>query len=253
MTIAAPPEAKPKRVKEQKGKLVPSVELTAGERLAGLRFYGDLEEVRYSGFWFRVWARFVDGIVYGLVNTGIAVLFVYLVYLSHNTDDCHTRHLPGKRTYEICYADHFVMWLLGGICLTLALIVIWFGLIRPVGKTGQTIGRKARRIRVMDKRTHCPIGVRESFWRFSSPILISALPWFVRDALPWLVRRVLVSGDDLAYFDHMFHSWATVLFFVCAAITVIGTLWMLIDANHQTWWDKLARAIVVQDPPAPYR
>ena len=253
MTITAPPEAKPKRVKQQKGKLVPSAQLTTGERLAGLRFYGDLEEVRFSGFWFRVWARFVDGVVYGLITVGLGALYVYLIYLGRNTDDCHTWNLPGKRSYEICYADSIVMWLAGGICLALVLAVIWFGLIRPVGRTGQTIGRKARRIRVMDKRTHCPIGVRESFWRFSSPILIADLPWIVRNGLPWIVKQVFVSAQDIAYFDHMFHTWSTVLLYLCGAITVIGTLWMLIDENHQTWWDKLARAIVVQDPPAPYR
>lgn len=85
--------------------------------------------------------------------------------------------------------------------ITWPLTVIYYTVFE--GETGQTLGKRAVKVKVVDIETGEPIGYARAF------------------------RRFIVS-------------W------VSFVVLLAGYLWMLGDAEGQTWHDKAARAIVVQ-------
>jgi uncharacterized RDD family membrane protein YckC len=94
------------------------------------------------------------------------------------------------------------------------LIALWF-LAQPVyytvltGRSGQTLGKRALGLRVIDERAGGTIGYGRAFVR-------------------WLIVFVMA--------------------FACWFLTILDGLWPLWDEKRQTWHDKVASSVVVKLP-----
>ena len=97
-----------------------------------------------AGFWRRFAAKFIDGIILGIVDVVLSIIF---------------RHSMG-----IYYA--------------LSLIINWGYYTYFEGSSGQTLGKMALGIRVYDFRVGGPIGYGRAFIRQIAQIL-SAIPFFL--------------------------------------------------------------------------
>jgi uncharacterized RDD family membrane protein YckC len=93
-----------------------------------------------------------------------------------------------------------------GSVLALALVIAYFVYFEG-GPTGQTLGKRALNIRVIDFQTGGPIGYARAFVRFIGRI-VSTFPFII-------------------------------------PFVYLGYLWMLWDREKQTWHDKMATAVVV--------
>jgi uncharacterized RDD family membrane protein YckC len=126
-----------------------------------------------AGFWIRVGAFLLDA---------LALAALYLLFLIS----------AGRDTATILF---------------LLIVVAYFALLEG-GSRGQSLGKRACRIRVIDIRVGGPIGPGRAIIRSIGLILAPAfLPLF--------------------------------------CLVLLSCLWMVLDRERQTWHDKLAHAVVV--------
>lgn len=173
-----------------------------------------------AGFWQRVGATAVDAIVLFIPNL---ILFV-LVYST--TPNLHTSSLTTANRVSA------PAWFYVGLCLLNFGYLIWGG------QRGQTLGKKATRLRIIRLDGRYP-GWFLAFLRQFCGYLLSCsavLPLLFVASLLTVVSR-LSSAANTAEID----QW---LILVGATL---GFLWVLWDPQKQAWHDKLARTLVVED------
>jgi len=158
-----------------------------------------------AGFWTRFAAYLIDGIIVGLfgipaqvaLQTGDTKVEACSLDSSGNIDP------TGSVNNGLCEVPTGTTWAIFAVLLGIAIIagIIYYAKLE--GGSGQTVGKRALGIRVVDARTGGPIGTGRGVGRYFARI-ISAL--------------------------------------VC----LLGYLWMLWDADKQTWHDKMVNSVVVK-------
>lgn len=124
----------------------------------------------------------IDSIVYGLVALLAAIPGVILIILG--LDDCDQSN--NEITCDLQGSDAGLI--AGGVGLILVgvlAVMLWY--VRSLGKTGQTIGRKAVGIKVVRSATQQPLGFGAALGRtlfagvFSSAIFYLGYLWMLWD------------------------------------------------------------------------
>jgi uncharacterized RDD family membrane protein YckC len=156
-----------------------------------------------AGFGARFGGWLLDGLL-GLVAfiPGI-VLIIVSVAAGHDAICTRSGFSREDRFYQ-CREPNAGLLVLGILLLAAGYFGYIAFLVIRLGRTGQTPGRKAVGIKVVDKNTGQPIGGGKALGRYAFAIFISG-------QVCWL-----------------------------------GYLWMLWDADKQTWHDKVVNSIVVR-------
>ena len=130
-----------------------------------------------AGFGSRLGAYLIDGIIVGLF-----ALPAYVVLLTGDTkietcsiDESGEIDLSGTVDNGLCEVPTSGTWTMFGVLLALAVVaaIVYFGKLE--GGSGQTLGKKALGIRVVDSRTGGSIGVGRGVGRYFARILSSFL------------------------------------------------------------------------------
>lgn len=153
-----------------------------------------------AGFWIRVGSYLLDSVLYGLLFMVFAIPGIILIVRAF--DKCVTIE---EKTY--CPDGEPNPGLIAGgvVLLVIGLIVVGVLYFRALGRTGQTWGRKITNIKVVDQRTHEPLGIPKAFGRY------------------------LIQG----------------VFSFVPVLPLLDILWMLWDDQKQTLHDKVVSSIVI--------
>jgi len=160
---------------------------------------------RMAGFWQRLAALLID-----LILTGLFALpaLAFLELGPRRTTPCTIENGTitgfGDEPNAMCTVPSDLTWVIFGLLILAAFvgIVLYYSLLEG-GRSGQTLGKRALGIRVVDKLTGGPIGTGRGVGRYFARIL-SGLACFV------------------------------------------GYLWMLWNAESQTWHDIIVDSYVVK-------
>jgi uncharacterized RDD family membrane protein YckC len=124
---------------------------------------------RFGGFWARFAAAFIDSLI--LSPFGI-VARIELTSGSKTVKTC------SFNATELCKgpsgSTQALYWLI--VLAGIVAAVLYYGLLE--GRTGQTIGKKALGLKVVDNYSGTPIGVGRAIGRYFAKIL-SAIPCFL--------------------------------------------------------------------------
>ncbi len=110
---------------------------------------------RYAGFWIRLLASFIDGIILGIINS-VVMMITFLSIYGSTSDFLKT--LESYVTLEGTLPDSF--WTFYGIYYLVSLIVSIAYYTIAIGKWGRTIGKKALGLKILKAD-----GSRVSYWR----------------------------------------------------------------------------------------
>jgi len=124
---------------------------------------------RFGGFW----ARFAAGIIDGLILSPFAI--VGRIVLATGSKTIKTCPLNANELCKTPSGGTYALWAIISIAGIVAAI-FYYGLLE--GRTGQTIGKKALGLKVVDAYTGAPIGVGRAIGRYFAKIL-SAIPCFL--------------------------------------------------------------------------
>lgn len=171
--------------------------------------------VRQATFHTRVWARTVDLFVYGgpiALAIGLAVLVV-----PRDADG-----LPANtKTAALVIAAPVVV-----------AAIMAFRMLRALALEGSTVGRQARRVVVVRLGSGQPLGYGRAAVRLGTELLLR---------LTIVVTFVLAFRVDDA-------PEIALTAFICAVLlNVVDAAWMLWDPHHQTFCDKAAGSMVIED------
>ena len=137
----------------------------AGQQPQGQPAFGGGRQ--FAGFWSRFGAAFIDALIlspFGIIGR---------IVLSSGKRQIRSCFVSGVPRY--CTVPAGSTWALWGL-ITLAGIVaaiLYYGLLE--GRTGQSLGKRALGITVLDTRTGAPIGVGRAIGRYFAKIL-STIP-----------------------------------------------------------------------------
>lgn len=124
----------------------------------------------YAGWWRRVGAWLLDGLIIGIPSA--IVLGIFEVLLPHERGLCED--FDGD-LYVCDTLTSGASAVLALVRLAAGLLIAYFYFARLEGTSGQTLGKRATGIRVVRTHTLAPIGVSRAFGRYFARIL-SALP-----------------------------------------------------------------------------
>jgi uncharacterized RDD family membrane protein YckC len=153
----------------------------------------------YAGFWQRLGALLLDGLILGVPTS---ILFVALGSALPRDEPRLCEDLEGDLAVcEPLTSGSVGILILVGLGVFVFIVWFWWG--KLIGERGQTPGKKALSIKVVGRATGQPVGLGKGIGRgFMS--YISAVPCY------------------------------------------LGFLWMLWDADKQTWHDKVVDSIVIR-------
>ena len=117
----------------------------------------------YGGFWIRLVARVVDGVV---ISVPLAVIFIVFVVLAGgiasqtNTTDQNAQAAVGVGLLGV--------WLLIGVLATIGTVAyfVYFW-----GTSGSTLGMRIFQLRIVDADTGAPIGIARAIVRYLMSIV----------------------------------------------------------------------------------
>ena len=191
---------------------------------------GDLP-VSYAGFWRRFAGVFIDGLVLGLINIPVNLVFqlVGMAFVS------------ATRSSAL-----LVVLLLANLCVNL---YIWWRFVPGrIGSTGATVGMSAMHIKLVPARGR---GGVSSGLAFVRALLASVLQFvFLSPAFLYGLSRLV--GADLESPDS-FRTQVVPNAFVASAfvflvlLVYLPSLWNLVDRRYQTLYDKLCGVVVIND------
>ena len=217
---------------------------------AGVRTYADADSGQtgglwgelptggaiHAGFWRRVAAYWLDGLLFGLIGVGVYIVALILMFLAP---------------------------FLGVIFWFLAFFGLWFWYYPWSEGAGPqaTFGKRAFGIKVVDRRGEA-IGRGRAFWRRLSQILIPLIGgvftnvYFFISVGPTLKKLAATKNPDpSAVFNSVFNSSAIstlitmgVVLYSVWALTFMMAGW---TRRKQTLYDKLSGAFVVFDEVQP--
>lgn len=154
-------------------------------------------------WWKRAVAAIIDGIIVSIPSYIVTAIFS--VGFSRQAANLTVDPVTG----ELVGGGGFMAGFFGGFIITL-LIIFAIGIIYYVyfwgSARGQTVGKMAMKIRVVDEATGGSIGYGRAFLR-------------------WLIIAV---------------AWGA-----CYIPGILDALWPLWDAKRQSWHDKVAKSLVV--------
>jgi uncharacterized RDD family membrane protein YckC len=131
-----------------------------------------------AGFWSRFLARFLDGLIGVAASIPGWVLFAVSIAAGHDSLCYRSGTFTRESGYYRCREPNVALLLLA-ILLWLVGAIAWFiFLCIRLGRTGQTPGRKAAGIKVIDKYTGQPIGPGKALGRYLFSI-ISGWPCYL--------------------------------------------------------------------------
>jgi len=165
---------------------------------------------KYDTFWRRFFALIIDGIVLSIIGKIQAII--------PQTD---------SKVLSIAYS-----------LLTTNIPYIYVVLM--IGKYGQTLGKMAMSIKVVDNDTEDKIGYYQSFMREAVPIFI------VNAAI--IIIAILFTDIDLTTFE--FSTLGYIILFLPSGMLMIWSILeivtMLIDEKNRALHDKIADTVVVR-------
>lgn len=94
-------------------------------------------------------------------------------------------------------------------------------------------------------------GAQDPWLNFGVPAAFTIAFWLVKSATPgkMLLNTVIVDANSL----QKPARWQLIVrylgYFVSALPLFIGFIWIAVDARKQGWHDKLARTLVIANPP----
>jgi len=107
-------------------------------------------QTTYAGFWIRVVARLVDSLILGIPFSILFIVFATAAgVFAGNTN---SENQNGQSAVAVLFGGAFVLVYL------LALVVTFGYWIYFWGKTGETLGMRLLRLRIIDANTGTPIG-----------------------------------------------------------------------------------------------
>jgi uncharacterized RDD family membrane protein YckC len=115
----------------------------------------------YAGFWVRLGSMLLDGLLYGFFSLIFVIPGVVLLRVAF--DDCY--RLSDDSISCPDGALNGGALAAGIVVLAVGVIVVFVMIIRALGRTGQTWGRKAVGIKVVSKDTGQPIGIGSALGR----------------------------------------------------------------------------------------
>ena len=191
---------------------------------------GDLP-VSYAGFWRRFAGVFIDGLVLGLINIPVNLVFqlVGMAFVS------------ATRSSAL-----LVVLLLANLCVNLC---IWWRFVPGrIGSTGATVGMSAMHIRLVPARGR---GGVSSGLAFVRALLASVLQFvFLIPAFLYGLSRLV--GADLESPDSFRtqvvpNAFVASVFVFLVLLVYLPSLWNLVDRRYQTLYDKLCGVVVIND------
>ncbi len=191
---------------------------------------GDLP-VSYAGFWRRFAGVFIDGLVLGLINIPVNLVFqlVGMAFVS------------ATRSSAL-----LVVLLLANLCVNL---YIWWRFVPGrIGSTGATVGMSAMHIRLVPARGR---GGVSSGLAFVRALLASVLQFvFLIPAFLYGLSRLV--GADLEAPDSFRtqvvpNAFVASVFVFLVLLVYLPSLWNLVDRRYQTLYDKLCGVVVIND------
>jgi uncharacterized RDD family membrane protein YckC len=156
-----------------------------------------------AGFWSRFLGSLLDGLV-GILFVLPAIALIIVSFAAGHDALCRDSGFSSERGYHSCREPNAALFLLGLLLVVVGIVGWWAFMSIRLGRTGQTPGRRAAGIKVVDKYTGRPIGAGKALGR--------------------------------GLFGY----------FISGQICYLGYLWMLWDADKQTWHDKVVNSIVVR-------
>jgi len=124
---------------------------------------------RFAGFWSRFGAAFLDGLIlspFGIISR---------IVLATGTKEITQCGFARSPTTGLCSGP-------SGGTRSLAVLIVLLGIVAAIlyygfteGRTGQTVGKRALGVKVLDSRTGLPIGVGRAIGRYFAKFL-SAIP-----------------------------------------------------------------------------
>lgn len=131
--------------------------------------YGYAPPVVKAGFWTRFAAVLIDGI--------IVSLFGLPAQIAMQTGSTQIEACPGAQS-GLCEVPTSGTWITFGVLAVLGIVagIVYYAMLE--GRSGQTVGKRALGIRVVDTRTGAPIGTGRAVGRYFARIL-SALPCYL--------------------------------------------------------------------------
>ena len=191
---------------------------------------GDLP-VSYAGFWRRFAGVFIDGLVLGLINIPVNLVFqlVGMAFVS------------ATRSSAL-----LVVLLLANLCVNL---YIWWRFVPGrIGSTGATVGMSAMHIRLVPARGR---GGVSSGLAFVRALLASVLQFvFLIPAFLYGLSR-LVGADqespDSFRTQVVPNAFVASVFVFLVLLVYLPSLWNLVDRRYQTLYDKLCGVVVIND------
>lgn len=163
--------------------------------------YGAPVRPNYAGWWQRVGASVLDTLVMAVPLVVLAVIGVLAV----PTESTICRDID-DRPY-VCRQPTGAGWALIVGLIAIGLVIYLGYQTYFVGRTGQTLGRKATGIMVVDRHKGVPIGMGRAFGRYLLTIVFGA---------------------------------------ACGLLQILDSLWPLWDDEKQTLRDKATNAIVIR-------
>ena len=126
--------------------------------------------VTYAGWWRRVLAGVIDGVIYGLF-----LIPAIVALLAGPTEiDFREDGPEGPGFYEVPTGG---TWAIFAILLLVGIVAYLVIYVRMLGK-GATFGRKAAGYRILDQNTLQPIGTARAVGRYFATFL-SAIPFYL--------------------------------------------------------------------------
>jgi uncharacterized RDD family membrane protein YckC len=127
-----------------------------------------------AGFWSRFLGWFIDGLIGAALSIPGTVVFI-LSFAAGHDDVCYRSSTFNRDAgYYNCREPNVALLLLG-VALWLVALIGWFAfLCIRLGRTGQTPGRRAAGVKVVDKYTGQPIGGGKALGRYLFAYFISA-------------------------------------------------------------------------------
>lgn len=128
--------------------------------------------IQKAGFWVRFAAYLIDGIVVGLFTIPA---YVALATGDTKIERCNLDNSgdfdPSGSVEGLCEVPTTSTWTIFGVLLAIALVatVVYFA--KMEGGSGQTLGKRALGIRVVDARTGGPIGTGRGVGRYFARVL----------------------------------------------------------------------------------
>ena len=187
--------------------------------------------VSYAGFWRRFAGMFIDGLVLGLINIPVNLVFqlVGMAFVS------------ATRSSAL-----LVVLLLANLCVNL---YIWWRFVPGrIGSTGATVGMSAMHIRLVPARGR---GGVSSGLAFVRALLASVLQFvFLIPAFLYGLSRLV--GADLEAPDSFRtqvvpNAFVASVFVFLVLLVYLPSLWNLVDRRYQTLYDKLCGVVVIND------